>query len=76
MARIFLDQIQLEKEVEKLKCELAHRIDFTCMGAFRHFNFRGLDSLSKAEFCEGLFSYISNAYYNREQSHLLFTRYD
>lgn len=34
MARLILDQIYIEKEVEKLKCELAHRIDFTCMAAF------------------------------------------
>ena len=60
MARLFLDQIYLEKEVEKLKCELSHRIDFTCMGAFQLFNFRGLEGMTKAEFNEALFSYIGN----------------
>ena len=34
MSQLFLDQIYLEKEVEKLKMDLAHRIDFTCMSAF------------------------------------------
>jgi len=76
MGRTFLDQIYLEKEVEKLKCELAHRIDYTTMGAFTLFNYRGLESLSKAEFSESLFSYIGNSYYDRNQAYLVFLRYD
>lgn len=76
MARLILDQIHLEKEVEKLKCELAHRIDYTAMAAFSLFNFRGLEAMTLAEFSESLFSYIGNSYYNREQAHLLFSRYD
>ena len=76
MAQLFLDQIYLEKEVEKLKMDLAHRIDFTCMAAFQTFNFRGLEVLSKQEFSESLFSYIGNSFFNREQEHLIFTRYD
>ncbi len=66
MARLFLDQIHLEKEVEKLKCDLAHRVDFTTMAAFQVFNFRGLESLSQAEFSEALFSYIGNTHYDRD----------
>ena len=65
MGRTFLDQIYLEKEVEKLKCELAHRIDFTTMGAYQLFDYRGLESMSKAEFSECLFSYIGNTFYDR-----------
>lgn len=76
MARLFLDQIHLEKEVEKLKCELAHRIDFTCMSAFQLFNFRGLEAMTLAEFSESLFSYVGNSFYSREQAHLTFNRYD
>ena len=76
MARLFLDQVYLEKEVEKLKCELAHRIDYTCMAAFHVFNFRGIEAFSKAEFTESLFSYVGNSFYNRDQAHLLFSRYD
>ena len=34
MSRLFLDQIHLEREVEKLKVDLAHRVDFTCLTAF------------------------------------------
>ena len=34
MSRLFLDQIHLEREVEKLKIDLAHRVDFTCLTAF------------------------------------------
>ena len=56
--------------------DLAHRIDFTCMSAFQTFNFRGLENLTKSEFSEALFSYIGNSFFNREQEHLIFTRYD
>ena len=66
MGRTFLDQIYLEKEVEKLKNELAQRIDFTCMGAYQVFDYRSLESMSKAEFSECLFSFIGNSYYNRD----------
>jgi len=76
VARLFLDQIHLEKEVEKLKCDLAHRIDFTCMNAFQIFNLRGLDGLTPAEFSESLYSYIGNGFYDRDQAHLVFKRYD
>ena len=43
VARLFLDQIHLEKEVEKFKCELAHKGDFTCMNAYQLFNYRGME---------------------------------
>jgi len=76
MSQLFLDQIYLEKEVEKLKMELAHRVDFTCMSAFQVFNFRGLEQLDKSEFSEALFSFVGNSFFNREQEHLIFTRYD
>ena len=66
MARLFLDQIHLEKEVEKVKCDLAHRCDFTCKEAFQIFNFRGIIEMTQAEFCESLFSYIGNSYFNRD----------
>ena len=46
VARLFLDQIHLEREVEKLKCELAHRCDFTTSAAWKLFNFRGIEYLS------------------------------
>ena len=76
MSQLFLDQIYLEKEVEKLKMDLSHRIDFTCMSAFQVFNFRGLEQLTKSEFSEALFSFVGNSFFNREQEHLIFTRYD
>jgi len=56
----------LEREVEKLKCDLAHRIDFTCMNAFKLFNLRGIEALSPAEFNESLFSLIGNGFYDRD----------
>ena len=71
MARLFLDQIHLEKEVEKLKCDLAHRIDFTCLNAWQLFNYRGLEAMTMAEFSESLYSYIGNRFYDRDQSYLI-----
>ena len=66
MARFFLDQIHLEREVEKLKVDLAHRVDFTCLTAFHTFNMRKLEALTPAEFNECLFSYIGNKFYDRD----------
>ena len=43
VARLFLDQIHLEKEVERFKCDLAHKSDFTCMNAYQLFNYRGME---------------------------------
>lgn len=40
MAEAFLEQIALERDVERLKQELAHRIDFTCIQAWQLFNIR------------------------------------
>ena len=34
LCRTLLEQIYIEKEVEKVKCELAVRGDFTAMGAY------------------------------------------
>ena len=39
-------------------------------------NFRAFEAMTHAEFSEALFSFIGNSYYNREQSYLLFHRYD
>ena len=58
LARTFLDQIYLEKEVEKLKIELANQIDFTCMGAFKTFDTTGLCHLDLRDFTESLFAFI------------------
>ena len=46
--------------------DLAQKIDFTCMSAFQVFNMRGLESLTKTEFSEALFSYIGNSFFNRD----------
>ena len=46
------------------------------MGAYKIFDYRSLESMSKAEFSECLFSFIGNSYYNRDQASLIFSRYD
>jgi len=38
----------LEKEVEKLKLELAHRTDFTCLAGFTLFDYINRVTLTKA----------------------------
>ena len=65
LARTILDQIYLEKEIEKLKAELASRSDFTCPAAFREFDFCNREKLTKPQFAESLYSYIGHELYNR-----------
>ena len=60
LARTFLDQIHLEKEVEKLKNEISQRVDFTCMAAFQQLDYRNYENLSEIEFMECLFTFIGN----------------
>lgn len=76
IVKTFLDQIFLEKEVEKVKTELANRGDFTCMTAFKLFDYRGLDSLTRTEFTEALFSFVGHNLFDRNQAWLIFDRYD
>jgi hypothetical protein len=47
LTRTMIDQIYLEREVEKLKQDLANRADFTCMLAFHLFDFCNRSQLSK-----------------------------
>jgi len=47
LCRTLLDQIYLEKEVEKLKVELAGRGDFTPMAAFRVFDHKNWGQLNR-----------------------------
>ena len=47
MAEAFLEQMSLEGEIERLKQELAHRIDFTCLQAWQLFNIRQTDMMNQ-----------------------------
>jgi Ca2+-binding EF-hand superfamily protein len=76
MAKTFMDQIYLEREIEKLKIDLANKHDFSCPLAFQVFDFYNRGELSKPQFAESLFSYIGFELYSRNQSFLLFSRYD
>lgn len=66
----------MEREVEKLKCELVQRPDFTCSLAYDLLDFCRRGELSKIQFAESLYSLIGHELYNRNQSFLLFSRYD
>lgn len=53
-------QIALEKEVESLKCALAERRDFTCMGAYSVFDYRNVGCMTMEEFSDCLFTYVGH----------------
>lgn len=53
IARTFLDNIYLEKEVEKLKLELSFQKDFTCLQAFKMI--LAANQLSPDEFTQKIF---------------------
>ena len=50
--------------------------DFNCIAAFELFDYCSRGSLTKPQFAESLFSLIGHELYNRNQSFLLFSRYD
>jgi hypothetical protein len=47
LTRTLLDQIYLEREVEKLKQELAMKPDFNCVAAFELFDYCSRGALTK-----------------------------
>ena len=46
-AQTFMDQMYLEKEVEKQKINLARNLKFTCLSAFEAFDSFGLETMSE-----------------------------
>lgn len=66
LARTFLDQIYLEKEVEKLKIELSSQIDFTCMSAFKEFDVRDYCHMDLAEFTDTLLGFVGSNMFDRQ----------
>ena len=66
MAEAFLEQITLERDVERIKCELAQRVDFTSLQAWQLFNWRSSETMGQAEFTEMLFSFIGSRLYDRD----------
>ena len=65
LTRTLLDQIYLEREVEKIKQELAMKPDFNCVAAFELFDYCSRAALTKPQFAESLFSLIGHELYNR-----------
>ncbi len=79
MAKVFLDQIFLEKELEHAKCELALKPDFTTIDAFRLFDIEQKGELNITDFVAA-FSEIIRLPNTKGQTlddcYLIFRRYD
>ena len=48
----------MEKEVEKLKLELARQLDFTCHAAFRAFDDRRISNFGAKNFSETILDFV------------------
>lgn len=79
LARTFLDNIYLEKEVEKLKWELSHQADFTCIQAFKLIfatHKTSQNQLDPDQFTQKLFAFSGKGHlFDKKQAVLLFIRY-
>ena len=64
LSRTFLDNIYLEKEVEKLKIELAHQTDFTCLDAY-HLILQSEQELGPDQFTTKIFDFIQTGLYDQ-----------
>lgn len=65
----------MEKEVEKIKIELASKPDFTCMGAFRAFDVRNRGGQDLHDFTDTCYEFAGHSMVDRSQVRLLFLRY-
>lgn len=61
-----MEQIQLEKEIENIKCLLVHHSDFSCLEAFKLFDIHNNGHLNLSDFKESLQRLLS--YDNSKQS--------
>jgi len=75
ISRTFLDQIYLEKEVEKLKLELARQLDFTCISAYRAFDVAHLNNLDLRDFSVAVLNFAGEGMFDHEQASLLYKRF-
>ena len=73
LQRTFLDNIYLEKEVEKLKIELFMQEDFTPLEAFHLILHK--DCPDPDSFAQRIFDFIQTGLFDQTQSNLLFIRY-
>ena len=79
--KVFIDQIYLEKEIEKFKSEFAHASDFSCMEAFKLFDKNAKGSLTLSDFKDAFRSLLveNNSYQaipSTDDIYLIFKRYD
>lgn len=74
LASIFKDHIILDKDLEKIKDQLALRLDFTIQDLFLHFSNSNSGSISELEFEIGLKSF--KIFPQGNSFFLLFRRYD
>ena len=67
-----MDNVYLEREVEKLKLELAVRADFTHQGAWKQFDMRQRGHLNLHEFIEVTLDFVGLEGFKPESAHLLY----
>jgi hypothetical protein len=69
------DYIYLEREVEKLKLELARRVDYTAQAAFMAFNPKELQHMDQQEFTETILKFIGIQGFKSDHARLMFHRF-
>lgn len=75
LARMFMDNIYLEREVEQLKITVAKREDFTHKEAFECFDPSGQGMLNLHAFIEACVDMVGLQGFKPESAHLLFLKY-
>ena len=76
LIKTFIDQIYLEKEIEKFKSELAHSPDFSIMECFKLFDRSGSGFLTLSDLKDTLLNLLGHEYKSNEETYLLFKRFD
>lgn len=80
IVKVFIDQIFLEKEIEKFKSEFANISDFSCMEVFKLFDRHAKGYLALTDFKDSMRHLIQDSQYAQAPStddiYLIFKRYD
>lgn len=74
LAKALKDQIELDKELENLRNDLALKSDFNLLDAFKIFDVYGKGYITSGEFEDGLREF--NAYPTRDELYLVFRKFD
>ena len=66
VCQMFLNNMYLESEVEKLKLELARQTDFTCYEAFRVFDRNSISYFDLHDFTETMLKFVGSQGFERD----------